>query len=203
MVWLRLLWRIGDYLAPKKTVQIIARFPGNHAVGDIKIQKTIVVEIPRVAGPRPAAHRGSRARSSIRETPSPGILKQGITHGVFPIKAANFAARLFLEIVLLRNAQSRRRPHIRNIQVLPAIIVKIRPATAHASAHILNASCLRDIGKCSIAIAAIEIFASKIVDHIQIGPLVTVVVAPRTTKTETRVVLIETRWVRNVTQGAA
>src|SRR3984893_9147209 len=202
VVWLRLLWRISDDLAPKKAVQVFGRFPRNHSVGNIEVQKTVVIEIPHVAGPRPAAHRRFRARTRIRETPVAGILKQGVARGMFAIEVANRFARLFLKILLLRNPQSRPRTHIRNVKVLPPIIVKIQPATAHAGAHILSARLRRDIRKCAVAIGAIQILASKIVDHIQIGPLIAVVIAPRTTKAETRVVLIETRLFRNVTKGA-
>src|ERR1700736_6056981 len=202
MVWLRLLRRIGDYLPPKKAVQVFARFPRNHSVGDIEVQKTVVIEVPKVAGPRPAAHRRSRTRTRIRKTSGAGALKQGVAHGVFAIQLANLFTRRILKIFLLRNTQSRRRPHIRNVKVLPAIIFKIKPAAAHAGAHILDTGFWRGVGKCAVAIGAIQIFAPKIVDHIQIGPLVAVVIAPRTTKAETRVVLIEARLFRNVTKGA-
>ena len=48
--------RVRDYLPPKETVQIVARRPRHHSVGDVKVRKTIVIEIPGVARPGPSAH---------------------------------------------------------------------------------------------------------------------------------------------------
>src|SRR5882762_9693314 len=47
-------------LAPEKAVEVVSWRAvigsGDHAVGDIEIGKAVVIEIPGVAGPSPAAH---------------------------------------------------------------------------------------------------------------------------------------------------
>src|SRR5271165_6075677 len=63
----RIIRRIGHHLAPEETIQISAIGTGDHPVGNIKIRETIVIEIPSVAGPCPAAYRSSGARSFISE----------------------------------------------------------------------------------------------------------------------------------------
>ena len=59
------LRRIGDHLPPEKTIEIFAAGAGDHAVGNIKIRETVVIEIPRVAGPGPAADGRFRARGVV------------------------------------------------------------------------------------------------------------------------------------------
>src|SRR5208283_5512834 len=74
-----------------------------------------------------------------------------------------------------------------------AVIVKISPSTTHPSADILDAGLLGHVGKGAVAIIAIEVFASEIVHDIQVGPMVTVVIAPGAAETEACIVLIQAR----------
>ncbi len=46
---LRLVRRISHHLPPKKTVQILLRDPGNHAIRNIEIRKAVMIEVECVA----------------------------------------------------------------------------------------------------------------------------------------------------------
>ena len=46
---LRLVGRLCNHLPPEKTVQVFARRTGYHAIGNVEISKSIVIEVPRVA----------------------------------------------------------------------------------------------------------------------------------------------------------
>src|SRR5882757_1497783 len=52
--------RVGNDLTPEKTVEVFvwkaAVGSRDHAVGDVDVRETVVIEIPGVAGPGPAAH---------------------------------------------------------------------------------------------------------------------------------------------------
>src|ERR1700739_2938752 len=49
----RLVGRFGDDLAPEKTVEVVARPSGDHAIEAVEIGEAVMVEIPRVARPSP------------------------------------------------------------------------------------------------------------------------------------------------------
>src|SRR6516162_1841903 len=145
------LRRVGDNLAPKETVQVVASGTGYHAVGDVEVGETVTIEIPEVAGPRPAAHGGSRARAYIVEVAVAAIVKQAVAHCVFAIKRAHVRGCVFLKDVLLRDAETRGRPHDGDVDVFAAIVRKIPPTAAHARAHVLNTGVGGDIGESAVA----------------------------------------------------
>ena len=60
---------VGNHLPPKKTVQILfsgwAHRSRDHAIRDVEIGEAVVVKIPCVARPRPAAHFNSSGSGRI------------------------------------------------------------------------------------------------------------------------------------------
>ena len=57
-------------LPPEETVEILTRRAGHHPVDDVDILKTVVIEIQRVARPRPPAHSGTGGIRRVVESPS-------------------------------------------------------------------------------------------------------------------------------------
>src|SRR5229473_8639091 len=58
------------------------------------------------------------------------------------------------------------------------------------------------IGEGAVAIVPIKVFASEIVDHIEVWPEIAVVVPPAATETEAGVVLIESGLFRDIAKGS-
>src|SRR2546427_5891312 len=48
----------------EKTIEVFARSTRDHSIGDVKIGKTIVIKIPGIARPRPAAHPNADRKST-------------------------------------------------------------------------------------------------------------------------------------------
>ena len=67
---------------------------------------------------------------------------------------------------MLGNAIPGSGPHVRNVEILFAVIVVVQPANAHARANIFDARLRSDIGEGAIAVVAVEIFAAEIIHHI-------------------------------------
>src|SRR6202008_578977 len=82
-------------------------------------------------------------------------------------------------------------PHIGDVQIVRAVVVVVEPADAHASSNILDSRRGGNIGESFVAPVPVEILATEIVNHIKIGPAITVAVPPSTTKAVTRIVLIQ------------
>src|ERR1700733_2496301 len=152
-----------------------------------------MIEIPCVAAPGPSAHPGAAWRSGILKGSVSPIAEDRIPHGVSLIQRAGFWRRIALKNLLCGNALAGRGPHVSDVEVFEAIVVIIEPANAHACADIFHSRLRRDVGKCPIAVIAVEVLASEVVHHVQVGPSVAVVVAPTATKAIARVVLIEAR----------
>src|SRR5437660_11142441 len=109
------------------------------------------------------------------------------------IEGANVARISLVKDGLLRQAKSGRRPHVGDVHVLPAVIIDIEPRRAHAGAYILHAGVGGDCSKGAVAVTPVEIVASEIIRHIQIGTAISVQIAPRASKTVTVVFHVETR----------
>src|SRR5579864_483184 len=85
----RLIRRICDHLPPEEAIEIRARRAGYHAIDDVKILKTVVIEIKRIARPRPPSHSdGCWFRHSVKGGAS--IEQQRISHRMLLIKSPNF-----------------------------------------------------------------------------------------------------------------
>src|SRR5580658_77276 len=207
--------RIGNHLPPEKAVQVFVLVFGhfffgqgtaNHAVCDVKIGETVVIKIPGIARPRPAPDPDPGNAGCIFESENAAavsrklILKKRIAHGVFVIERSRFRGRVLLEDILRRNAFARRRPHVGYIEVLRAVTVIVKAADAHARADVLHSHLRSNVGKSSIAVVAVKIFSSEIIDHVKVGPTVAVEVTPSATKAVTRVVLVEASFGSYVTK---
>src|SRR5207302_6038467 len=135
----------------EKTVQVLPRSSGNHAVRDVEIGEAVMIEVECVARPRPAPQPNSRGsgpivKSSAATSRRP-IAKQRIAHRVFPVERPHFLRCVFLEHFLRRNALTSSSPHVSDIEVLGTVIVVIEPANAHARANVLHSCLGSNIGK--------------------------------------------------------
>src|SRR5579864_1520322 len=82
-----------------------------------------------------------------------------------------------------KNTHAGRNPHACRINVMLSVVVEVEPAGAHSSSRFIHFGLGGDGGKCSIAVIAVEIVAAKIVDHVQVGPRVSIAVTPRAGET--------------------
>src|SRR5271157_5007572 len=73
--WLGGVGGIGDNLPPEEAVEVVPDWAGNHSVGDVEIGKTIVIEIPGIAGPRPTAHGSGRGLGNILKHSAAAVSK--------------------------------------------------------------------------------------------------------------------------------
>src|SRR5258708_16401292 len=197
---LSLFRRIGDHLPPEKTVQVFivvfARGTADHAIADIEIGKTVMIKIPGVARPRPAPDPDAGRARCILESESTSAIsrsmsKERIAHGVLVIERSRLPSRIFLENVLRRNAFARRRPHVRHVEDVHAIIVVVKPADAHPRANIFKPRLPSNIGKNSVAIVAVKSLPSQTLHSVKIGPAISLEVVLAATKAVARVVLFE------------
>src|SRR5215831_2630496 len=101
---------MGDHLPPKKTVEILAAAPRDHAVRDVEVEKTVVIKIPSVARPRPTSNADACGAGSILKALS-RIQKQRIAHGMFPVQPPDIRQRVLLKNFLRGNAFAGRSPH--------------------------------------------------------------------------------------------
>ena len=166
-----------------------------------------MIEIPRVARPRPAPHFNSGGGAHILENRAlaakqPGIAKQRVASGVLATQGAHFFRRILLENVLRRDAQSRSRPHVSDVKIVGSIIVIIEPANAHACADIFNSRLRRDIRERSVSIVAVKILSAEVVHHVEIGPAIAVVITPATAKAVASIVSIKATLRRNIPEGS-
>ena len=151
-----------------------------------------MIEIPGIARPRPSPHLHTSLIAPIfKRLVATGVSKKRIPHAVFLIKSSKAGGSFLLKIVLHGNTPARGSPHVCNVEIFPAVVVVVEPADAHAGADVLDPSLHSDIRKSSVSIVAIKILSAKVVDHVEIGPAVAIVVSPCATKAVTRVVLVE------------
>ena len=94
-----------------------------------------------------------------------------------------------------------RAPHIRHVEVGPAVAVGIEERRAHSRAHIFHARLRRLIAKMSGAVA-IKVIPTEIVRDVEIGPAIAVHIAPGGRETEPVVVLAHPRRFRDVFEPA-
>ena len=199
---LRFFRRIGNHLPPKIAVQIVSEWAGDHAVYYIQVRKSVVVEIPGIARPGPAAHRGSALRGYILKDSLAAVAEQAVAHRVFLIHRADAGWGRFAKVCLMRNPLACGRPHVGGVEILRAVVIGIEPGNAHTGAHVFDARLRRYIGECAIAVVAIKILATEIVYDVKIRPGVLIVVVPSATEAVARVVFIEARLFGDVLKSS-
>jgi len=79
-------WRIANDLAPEKAGKFLRLDAGDVAVRDVQVGKAIVVEIPAVGRPGPAAHIDSGGAGDILELAIAEIFVKRIAGGVAAIE---------------------------------------------------------------------------------------------------------------------
>jgi hypothetical protein len=110
---------------------------------------------------------------------------------MFLVERSNFAGRRFLEGALRRDALPGRSPHVSNVEIFRTVVIEVEPGDAHTRPYVLCGCLSCNIGKCTVAAIPVEIFAAEIIDYIEIGPPIAVVVIPSAAKAVARVVLVQ------------
>src|SRR5260370_25770995 len=145
-----------------------------------------MIEVDRIARPRPTAHSDSGGICRVVENTA-AIAEQRISHRVLLIKGPYFFRGFFLKYLLRRDALSSCRPHIADVQIFRAVVIEVEPGDAHPRANGFRCGLRGNIGEGSVASVAVQSLAAKIIYDIEIGPAIAVVVTPSTTKAVTRV----------------
>src|SRR5579872_119812 len=118
------------------------------------------------------------------------------------VERTNFWIGIGLERVEHRDANTGGSPHIRDVEILDTISVVVEPTHTHPCSNVFYPLLRSDISEGSIAVVAVEIFASEVVDHVEVGPAVVVEVAPSAAETVTRVVFVEARRGGHIAEGS-
>src|SRR5205085_509007 len=124
------------------------------------VRVTIVVKVPGVRTPRPAAHFHARGVAYVLKLAVSEVSIERITAGVLTIERANIFGLSFVKARVLRNPDTRGRPHARAVEIWPSVAVKVTPRSAHSRADVLHAGFSGDAGECSVAIVAIKIVST-------------------------------------------
>ena len=164
-----------------------------------------MIEIECVARPRPAAHSNARGIRRVVESGTAfpkHIPEQRIAHRVFLIEGSHFLGRAFFEDFLHRDAFAGRGPHIADVEILRAVVVVVEPGNAHPRADVFDRRLRSNVREGSVAIVAVEILSAKIIDHVEIGPAVAIVVAPSAAEAVARVVLVQAGLCGDVAERA-
>ena len=85
----RVLRRISHHLPPEEARKVARVGPGNIAIGDVQVREAIVIEIPCVGRPGPAAHLGSRLVAHVLKLAVALIAIERIATGVSAVKGAD------------------------------------------------------------------------------------------------------------------
>ena len=160
-----------------------------------------MIEIPGVARPRPASHGRSGPCTGVFKTASE-VSVQTVAHRVLSVECTGLWIDILVKNLLLGDADTGCRPHVGNVEVFPAVIVKIKPRNTHAGADVLHTGLAGYIGEGAVAIVPIKVFASEIVNHVEVWPEIAVIVTPTATETEAGVVLIEAGLPCDIAKGS-
>ena len=183
--------RLRHHLPPEKAFKVFCVRARNHAVGDVEIRVAIVIKIPGIAGPGPAAYLRACSPAGILEVLVPFIAEKRISPGMFAIRGADPLGRVLHESFLHREAIAGSGPHIGDVEILFSVIIVVEPADTHSSADIFHFCVRRNVAEGSVTIVSVKIVASKVIGDVKIGPTIVVVIAPATGKTVAVIVLME------------
>src|SRR6478672_10520528 len=95
-----------------------------------------MIEIESIGRPRPAPKFSVRFSGDILELPISKVLIKGISAGMTPIKRLDIFGIVCMKVVLSRDSQPCRGPHVSDIDILLAVAIEIEPASAHAGSYI-------------------------------------------------------------------
>src|SRR4029079_2006475 len=193
--------RMAHDLAPEKAGDIARVGPRNVTVGNVQVGVAIVVEIPGVGGPGPAAHLESRLVAHVLKLPVSLASIQRITACVSAVKGADILWVAFVKDLLLRNPLAGGGPHIGHVDVLVSIVIEIEPRRAHAGARVLNSRFIRDGCEGSVAVVAIKVASPKVVGHVKIERPVRVEIAPGAGETVAIVFYIQSCSVSSIAEA--
>src|SRR5919108_81758 len=118
------------------------------------------------------------------------------------VQRANVFRLSFVKARVLRDANAGSGPHGGAVKILLSVMVKIAPASAHASANVFDAGFRGDTGKSSVALVAIKIVAAEVVGNVEVRVTVGIVVAPGASKTEAVIVDVHAGCRGSVHEGS-
>src|ERR1700677_4041562 len=147
-----------------------------------------MVEIPGGTGPGPPPHLGPGFARPVFERAGALVAVKRIAGIVLLINRADGRVHSRKKAIAGSDSLAFVQPHIGNVHVLPAVVVIVEPAGAHARSIVLYACSTGNIGKGAVSVVAIEVLTPKIVGYINVWPAVVVIVTPGHRKTKAIVV---------------
>ena len=159
-----------------------------------------MIEIPEIRRPSPPTFFDSGFPACILEVPIAEIFVESIAAGVPLIKPTQLRRRALVELLLCRDSLTCGGPHIRHIHILPPVIVKVAPGSAHAGRYIFDMRRAGHSSERTVAIVPIKIVPAKIIRDIQVGKLARFRLAPGTRKAVAIVIHIQSSRVRLINE---
>ena len=117
---------------------------GNHSSGDHNLRRAVTVEVERIARPSPASHFGL---ASLFKRAVAFVAIQRVALGVAMILLAQAVLGCEREGRIVDHATTRRRPHVRDVEIGPTRTVRVEPGGAHARAEIFDACIGGDVAE--------------------------------------------------------
>src|SRR5207249_9525913 len=106
-----ILRRLGHYLPPKEAGDVRPTGARNIAIRNIEVSVAIVVKVPGIGRPSPAAHFHSGWPSHVLKFAVPLVAIQRVTGHVTAVAGSDLLPNLVVEMRLSKNAHTIRHPH--------------------------------------------------------------------------------------------
>ena len=184
-------------LSPVNTSQVSGVFGGDEPVGGEDVEPAVVIQIGKGGTPAPACHGGAGFQTDIVKAAFAIGCEEGVAPGHALEGGEGFLVRAGLELFLVGDAISGAGEHVADVEVHPAIAIKVSPVGGHAGGGILDLKLGGNVdeeGEFAVggALVLVEAVAAKVVCDVEVEVSILIVVLPRGGKGEAGVVLIET-----------
>lgn len=196
-------------LSPVDTSQVAAVLGGDEAVGGEDIEPAVVVEVGEGGAPGPAGHGGFCLDGDVGEAAFSVGGEEGVAASHAAEGGAGFfvAIEFFEETPLSSDAVAGAGEHVGDVEVHPAVAVKVAPVGGHAGGGVFDAKLGGDVdeegelaGGLGTAIL-VEAVSAEVVGDVEVEVAVLVVVFPGGGEGEAGVVLVEAGLGGDVFEG--
>src|SRR5271157_43899 len=116
------------------------------------------------------------------------------------IECADACRRTPHESLVAACSHARWLPHVRNVEIVFAVVVVINPTGTHSWSDIQHSRVLGHVRESSITVISVKILSPEVVHDVQIRPAVCIEVAPSAIKTVAVIVLLEAGGGRHVVE---
>src|SRR5690349_7352753 len=152
--------------------------------------------------PSPSSKRCMLCQGRFLESAISAIPEQRVPHSVPPIGLFHGIAACWGKVLITAYALSRRRPHIRDVELGFAIAVVIEPGGTHSWTDIFYTRTPRHVPETAFVVN-VKVLPSEIICNVEVGPAIPIEIAPGRCQAESVIVLIHPGFRRAVLQETA